>query len=98
MALRYRLNELALTISPESNVQPQFLDACSKMEPHANGVNGNGKHLLPPDVLKQLSHMNPEGCLRPHDEVALVCGMPFDKVEDTEARALRKLMGYSRKP
>ena len=91
LTMRYRLNEFDLPISPESNMQPSLPLQTSSRLPSGRR---NNKHTLSRDVMKKLARMNPEGCLRPHDEVALVCGMPFDLVQTTEIQALRKLMRY----
>ena len=98
LTMRYRLNEYEFPISPESNVQPTI--PLSSHNGHNGSKNGSNGHLSAcheSDVLQRLSFMNPQGCLRPHEEVALVCGLPFDAVEHTEAKALRKLMGYGKK-
>ena len=95
LTMRYRLNEFELPVSPESSVQPPV--PVRSANGAGNGHNGNGKHCLSDSVLQQLALMNPDGGLRPHDEVALVCGMPYDVVEATEIEALRKLMGYGKK-
>ncbi|NLF25926.1 MAG: hypothetical protein GX589_09760 [Deltaproteobacteria bacterium] len=98
LTMRYRLNEYEFPISPESSVQPA-IPFPSRNNNHNGSKNcSNGCHATcnTNEVLKHLSFMNPQGCLRPHEEVALVCGLPFDAVERTEAKALRKLMGYGK--
>jgi hypothetical protein len=93
LSLRYRLHDDAPLLDLGVAVPANVAESCIRALHH----NGNGKSHRKTDILEGIDLMNPPESLRPQEEVGLVCGMSDELVVDTEAAALRKLMGYGKK-